>query len=149
MPTVLVALEAEFDVRGPGGTRTVAAGDFFKGLFTPDLAPDEILTEIRVPRTTGGWSYLKFHRRAQDWALVGVAAVRSNGSVHVALTNMAETPLRAVGVEEALGSGSDPATAAGRADEGASPPSDSFGSAEYRRELSKVLVRRAIEEALG
>ena len=149
MPTVLVALGAEFDVRGPGGTRTVAAGDFFKGLFTPDLAADEILTEIRVPRTTGGWSYLKFHRRAQDWALVGVAAVRSNGAVHVALTNMAETPLRAVGVEESLGAGSDPATAAGRADEGASPPSDSFGSAEYRRELSKVLVRRALEEALG
>ena len=150
LPTVLVALGAEMIVTAPGGaTRMVLAGDFFKGLFTPDLAANEILTEIRVPKTSGGWSYLKFHRRAQDWALVGVAAVRSNGGVHVALTNMAETPLRAAGVEEAIGGGADPATAAGRADEGASPPSDTFGSAEYRRELSKVLVRRALEEALG
>jgi carbon-monoxide dehydrogenase medium subunit len=151
MPTVLVALGAEMVVAGSGeATRRVAAGDFFKGLFTPDLAANEVLTEIRVPKTAGlGWSYIKFHRRAQDWALVGVAAVRANGGVHVALTNMADRPLRAAGVEEALGGGADPATAAARADEGASPPSDSFGSAEYRRELSKVLVRRAIEEAMG
>ena len=151
MPTVLVALGAEIVVTGAGGaTRTVAAGDFFKGLFTPDLAANELLTEVRVPKTAGkGWSYIKFHRRAQDWALVGVAAVQANGGVHVALTNMGDKPLRAAGVEEALGGGADPATAAARADEGASPPSDSFGSAEYRRELSKVLVRRAIEEAMG
>ena len=151
MPTVLVALGADLVATGPGrATRTVAAGDFFKGLFTPDLAPNEVLTEIRVPKTAGkGWSYIKFHRRAQDWALVGVAAVRANGGIHVALTNMSDTPLRAAGVEEALGGGADPATAAARADEGASPPSDTFGSAEYRRELAKVLVRRALEEAMG
>ncbi|MGH2595648.1 MAG: FAD binding domain-containing protein [Actinomycetota bacterium] len=151
MPTVLVALGAQIVVRGAGGaSRTVAAGDFFKGLFTPDLAENEVLTEVRVPVTSdAGWSYIKFHRRAQDWALVGVAAVRSNGAAHVALTNMSDTPLRAAGVEEALSGGADPATAAERADEGSSPPSDSFGSAEYRRELSKVLVRRALEEALA
>ena len=62
---------------------------------------------------------------------------------------MGETPLRAAGVEEALAGGADPASAAARADEGASPPSDAFGSAEYRRELAKVLVRRALEEAMG
>ena len=151
MPTVLVALGAQLVVRGAGGaSRSVDASDFFKGLFTPDLAANEVLTEVRVPVTRdAGWSYIKFHRRAQDWALVGVAAVRANGNVHVALTNMGETPLRAAGVEEALGGGADPATAAARADEGASPPSDSFGSAEYRRELSKVLVRRALEEAMA
>ena len=151
MPTVLVALGAQIVVRGEGGaTRTVAAGDFFKGLFTPDLAENEVLTEVRVPVTKdAGWSYIKFHRRAQDWALVGVAAVRSNGSAHVALTNMSDTPLSAAGVEEALSGGADPATAAARADEGSSPPSDSFGSAEYRRELSKVLVRRALEETMA
>ena len=73
MPTVLVALGAEMVVRGAGGaSRTVAAGDFFKGLFTPDLAANEVLTEVRVPATkAAGWSYIKFHRRAQDWALVG------------------------------------------------------------------------------
>jgi aerobic carbon-monoxide dehydrogenase medium subunit len=151
MPAVMVALGAEMVVRGAGdASRTVAAGDFFKGLFTSDLAVNEVLTEIRVPATrAAGWSYLKFNRRAQDWALVGVAAVQSNGGARVALTNMGQTPLRAAGVEEALNGGADPAAAAARADEGASPPSDPFGSAEYRRELSKVLVRRALEEALA
>lgn len=150
LPTVLVALGADLVIRGAGGaTRTVNARDFFQGLFTSDLAADEVLTEIRVPKTSGGWSYLKFHRRSQDWALVGVAAVRQNGSAAVALTNMGETPMRASGVEEALAGGADPAAAAQRAPEGTAPPSDAFGSADYRKELSKVLVRRALEEALA
>jgi len=151
LPAVLVALGAELVVRGGGGaSRTVAAGEFFKDLFTPDLAANEVLAEIRVPVTKDtGWSYIKFHRRALDWALVGVAVVRANGGAHVVLTNMGHTPIRAAGVEEALNGGADPATASARADEGTSPPSDAFGSAEYRRELSKVLVRRALEEALA
>ena len=149
MPTVLVALGAEMVVRGPGGVRNVAAGEFFKGLFEPDLATDEVLTEIRVPKTAGrGWSYLKFHRRAQDWALVGVAALAQNGSgPSIALTNMGDRPVRATGVEEALAGGSDPAAASQRAAEGTSPPTDAFASAGYRQELVKVLVRRALEEA--
>jgi aerobic carbon-monoxide dehydrogenase medium subunit len=149
MPTVLVALEAEMEVRGPGGVRNVGAGDFFKGLFEPDLAANEVLTEIRVPKTAGrGWSYLKFHRRAQDWALVGVAALAQNGAgPSVALTNMADRPLRAAGVEEALAGGADPGAASERAAEGTRPPTDAFASAEYRGELVKVLVRRALEEA--
>jgi carbon-monoxide dehydrogenase medium subunit len=151
MPAVLVALGAQMSIQGAGGaTRTVGAADFFQGLFTADLQANEVLTEVRVPATrSAGWSYIKFHRRAQDWALVGVAAVRQNGSAHVALTNMGQTPIRAAGVEEALNGGADPATAAARADEGVSPPSDAFGSAEYRRELAKVLVRRALEEAFA
>jgi carbon-monoxide dehydrogenase medium subunit len=151
MPTVLLALGAEMIVRGAGGaSRTVAAADFFKGLFEPDLAPIEVLTEVRVPKTSGGWSYVKFRRRANDWALVGVAAVTGrDGGAAVALTNMGERPLRASGVEEALAAGDDPATAARRAAEGTSPPSDVFGSAEYRRELTKVIVRRALEEAMS
>jgi carbon-monoxide dehydrogenase medium subunit len=150
MGTVLLALGGELVITGAGGaSRTVAAGDFFTGLFQSVLAPDEVLTEIRVPKATGGWSYLKFNRRAIDWAMVGVAAVQQNGSATVALTNMGETPLRASGVEEALAGGADPAAASARADEGTSPPSDAFGSAEYRKEVSKVLVRRALEEALA
>jgi aerobic carbon-monoxide dehydrogenase medium subunit len=148
--TVLLALGGELVITGAGGaSRTVAVGDFFTGLFQSVLAPDEVLTEIRVPKATGGWSYLKFNRRAIDWAMVGVAAVQQNGSATVALTNMGETPLRASGVEEALAGGADPAAASARADEGTSPPSDAFGSAEYRKEVSKVLVRRALEEALA
>jgi aerobic carbon-monoxide dehydrogenase medium subunit len=150
IPTVLLALDASIVVRGSGGERVVSADDFFKGFFEVDLTPQEMITEIRVPKLGGaGWSYQKFHHRAQDWAIVGVAAVRSNGAARVALTTMGETPLRARGVEEALSGGSDPAAAAARADEGTSPPSDPFGTAEYRKELAKVLTRRALEEALS
>jgi carbon-monoxide dehydrogenase medium subunit len=148
MPTVLVALAPRWSCGGRV-RRNVEAGDFFKGLFEPDLAIDEVLTEIRVPKTAErGWSYLKFHRRAQDWALVGVAALAQNGSgPSVALTNMADRPVRATGVEEELAGGADPAAASQRAAEGTSPPTDAFASAEYRQELVKVLVRRALEEA--
>ena len=152
LPSVLLALDAEMVVRGPeGNVRNVQAGDFFKGLFEPDLAANEVLTEIRVPKTAGrGWSYLKFHRRAQDWALVGVAALASNGAgPAVALTNMADRPLRATGVEEELAGGADPSRAAERAGEGTRPPSDAFASAEYRQELAKVLVRRALEQTMS
>jgi aerobic carbon-monoxide dehydrogenase medium subunit len=151
MPAVLLALGAEMVVHGANGaSRTVKAADFFRGLFEPELASNEVLTEIRVPRTAGrGWSYVKFHRRAQDWALVGVAALAANGAPSaVTLTNMADRPIHASGVEEELAGGADPARAAERAAENTSPPSDTFASAEYRHELVKVLVRRALEEAL-
>jgi aerobic carbon-monoxide dehydrogenase medium subunit len=150
MPTVLLALDAEIVIRGPEGDRTAAATDFFKGLFEVDLSPQEMITEIRVPKMAGaGWSYQKFHHRAQDWAVVGVAAVASNGTARIALTNMGETPLRARAVEAALSAGSDPAAAAEEADRDTSPPSDPFGSAEYRKALAKVLVRRGLKEALS
>ena len=148
MPTVLLALDAELVVRGPGGERTVPAADFFQSLFQTALGEQDVLTEIRVPKLEGaGWAYEKFSRRAQDWATVGVAAVRQNGSARVALTNMGSTPVRANAVEEAIASGSDAAAAAERAAEGTSPPSDTQGSAEYRKHLAAVLVRRALEEA--
>ena len=148
LPTALLALDADLVVQGPGGTRTVAARDFWKGIFESDLGPQDLLTEIRVPKLGGaGWSYQKFHPRAQDWAIVGVAAVASNGGVKVALTNMGEKPVRASAVEQALASGSDPAAAAEQALEGTSPPNDALASSEYRQHLAKVLVRRAIEAA--
>jgi carbon-monoxide dehydrogenase medium subunit len=152
LPSVMLALDAELVVRGPGGDRTVAAGDFFKGTFETDLSPQDVLTEIRVPKTDGaGWSYVKFAHRAQDWATVGVAVVGGHGSsrASVALTSMGETPLRARGVEEALAAGDDPAAAAERADEGTHPVTDPLASAEYRRAMVKVLTKRALEEALS
>jgi carbon-monoxide dehydrogenase medium subunit len=149
LPTVLLALDAELVVRGPEGERIVAAADFFKGLFTTALGQQDVLTEIRVPKLAGaGWAYEKFTRRAQDWATVGVAAVRQNGTARVALTNMSSTPVRASGVEEAIAAGADAATAAARAAEGTNPPSDTHGSAEYRSHLATVLVRRALEGAV-
>ncbi|HJU02542.1 MAG TPA: xanthine dehydrogenase family protein subunit M [Actinomycetes bacterium] len=148
LPAVLLALDAELVVQGPGGTRTVPARDFWKGIFESDLGPQDLLTEIRVPKLGGaGWSYQKFHPRAQDWAIVGVAAVAGNGGVKVALTNMGEKPLRATAVEQALASGSDPAAASEQALEGTSPPNDALASSEYRSHLAKVLTRRAIEGA--
>ncbi|HEV2894589.1 MAG TPA: xanthine dehydrogenase family protein subunit M [Actinomycetota bacterium] len=148
LPAVLLALDAELVVHGPGGDRTVPARDFWKGIFESDLGPQDLLTEIRVPKLAGaGWNYQKFHPRAQDWAVVGVAAVASNGGVNLALTNMGETPLRAGAVEQALSSGGDPAAAAEQALEGTNPPNDALASSEYRQHLAKVLVRRAIEGA--
>jgi carbon-monoxide dehydrogenase medium subunit len=148
LPTVLLALDADLVVQGPGGTRTVPAREFWKGIFESALGPQDMLTEIRVPKLGGaGWNYQKFHPRAQDWAIVGVAAVASNGGARVALTNMGETPLRATAVEQALASGADPAAAASHALEGTSPPNDALASAEYRSHLAKVLTRRAIEGA--
>ena len=158
LPTVLLALDAEFAVRGQGGEKTVPAAEFFRGLFETALGPQDILTEIRVPKLGAwkGWSYQKFNRRAQDWATVGVAAVlrRDNGTIEeaaVALTNMGLTPLRAKAVEEALAGSSadDAAAAAEKADDGTSPPSDTNASADYRRQLARVLTRRALEEALS
>src|SRR3712207_3414291 len=147
-----------FRSKGTNGERTVAAGDFFKDYLQTDLAPDEVLTEIRVPRLgpDTGWSYKKFNRRAQDWAVVGVAAVveRSNGAIssaRIGLTNMGSTPMRATAAEGAL-SGADAgsiAEATQNADEGTSPASDIAGSSEYRRHLARVLTRRAVEEALS
>jgi carbon-monoxide dehydrogenase medium subunit len=148
LPTVLLALDAELVVQGPGGTRTVPAAEFWKGIFESDLGPQDMLTEIRVPKLGGaGWNYQKFHPRAQDWAIVGVAAVADNGGVRVALTNMGETPVRASAVEQALASGSDPAAAAEQALEGTNPPNDALASSEFRSHLAKVLTRRAIEGA--
>jgi aerobic carbon-monoxide dehydrogenase medium subunit len=158
LPSALLGLEGTFVIKGPGGERTVAAGDFFEDYLQTALAPDEVLTEIRVPKLgpNTGWSYKKFNRRAQDWAVVGVAAVveMSNGSIssaRIGLTNMGSTPLRATATEGAL-SGADTssvAEAASSAAEGTSPASDIAASAEYRRHLARVLTRRAVEEALG
>jgi len=137
-------------VRGPEGERRLPVAESFGGFLTTALSPQEVLTEIRVPATgDAGWSYQKHTRRAQDWATVGVAAVRANGGARVALTNMGATALRASGVEEALSAGSDPAAAAERAAEGTSPPSDHNASAEFRQHLARVLTRRALEQALA
>jgi aerobic carbon-monoxide dehydrogenase medium subunit len=158
LPSALLALEGTFVVKGSSGERTVAAGDFFQDYLQTDLAPDEVLTEIRVPKlgSNTGWSYKKFNRRAQDWAVVGAAAVveKSNGTIssaRIGLTNMGSTPLRATAAEGAL-SGADAssvAEATSNADEGTSPASDIAASAEYRRHLARVLSRRAVEEALS
>jgi carbon-monoxide dehydrogenase medium subunit len=149
LPALLLALDAAFVVRGPAGERTVSATEFFRGFLETVLEPDELLTEIRVPKTPGaGFSYQKFQRRAQDWAIVGAMAVR-NGGTRIALVNMGGTPLRAVAVEEALTSGASIEEAAERAADGTDPPGDINATPEYREHLARVLVRRALDAASG
>jgi len=143
--TILLTLDAELVARGPGGERTIPAAAFFTGPFETALAPQELLTEIRVPAVESG-TYLKLARRSADWATVGVAAARVDGRVQVGLTSMGPTPLRATGVEEALAGGASPADAAARAGEGTDPPADISASGEYRAHLAQVLVRRALEQ---
>ena len=150
LPTVILALDGELVARGPAGDRTIAAAEFFTGVFQTALAPDEMLVEIRVPKLgSAGWSYTKMNRRAQDWATVAVAAVtRPNGApTTIALTNMGATPLRASGSEDALAGGSSIEDAAALAAEGTEPSSDHAASAEFRRHLARVLTKRALDEA--
>ena len=146
LPAVLLALDATLVAQGPNGERTIPVGDFFQGFLETALAPDELLTEIRVPKATGGWNYQKFNRRAQDWAIVG-AVVVNNGSTRVSLVNMGSTPLRASAVEAALVGGASIEDAAQAAAEGTEPPADLNASPEYREHLARVLVRRALEAA--
>ncbi len=148
LPATTLALGATYVAQGPNGTREIAAADFYQGFLESALEPDEMLTEIRVPKMGGaGWSFQKFNRRAQDWAIVGVAAWRSNGSSGVALVNMGSTPILASAVSTALFGGASVADAAQLAADDAEPQADLNASTEYRTHLAKVLVRRALEEA--
>jgi carbon-monoxide dehydrogenase medium subunit len=146
LPAALLALDATFVAQGPGGTREIAATEFFHGFLETALSPDELLTEIRVPKAgSDGYAFEKFNRRAQDFATVGVVAARTNGATRVGLINMGSTPLRATAVEQALAQGASPADAAALAAEGTEPTADLNASVEYREHLARVLVRRALE----
>jgi carbon-monoxide dehydrogenase medium subunit len=150
LPAAVLALGATLVISGPGGTREVPAGDFFVGFLETAIAPDELLTEIRLPKMGGAaWSYQKFNQRAQDWAIVGVAAVGAQAGGGIALVNMAATPVRASAVEQAIASGAIAANAANVASTGLDPPADLNASSEFRRHLATVLVRRALEDIEG
>jgi carbon-monoxide dehydrogenase medium subunit len=148
LPATTLALGATYVAQGPNGTREIPAGEFFHGFLQTALEPDEMLTEIRVPKMNGaGWSFQKFNRRAQDWAIVGVAAWRRNGDSGVALVNMGSVPILASSVSSALAGGASIADAAEQAAAEAEPQSDLNATPEYRVHLAKVLVRRALEQA--
>jgi aerobic carbon-monoxide dehydrogenase medium subunit len=156
MPAVVLALGADLVAHGKDGERVIPATEFFTGVFETALQPDEVLVEVRVPKlgASTGWAYAKAHRRAQDWATVGVVALvhRDNGNVagaSIGLVNMGGTPLRAKAAEDALAGGASVADAAAAVTEGAEPPSDLSGSSEYRAHLARVMARRALEQAMG
>jgi aerobic carbon-monoxide dehydrogenase medium subunit len=144
LPAVVLALGGTIVAKGPQGERAIAADDFFVDFLETALAPDEVITEVRVPKTNGaGWAFEKFNRRAQDWAIVGVAAIGGDNP-GVALVNMGSKPLRAATVEEALRAGASPEDAAAHAADGTEPTADLNASVEYRQHLARVLVRRAL-----
>lgn len=159
LPTVLLVMDGSVTARGPNGERQIAASDLFQDYLTTALADDEVITDVRVPSAEGyGSAYLKFTRRAEDWAMVGVAAlvrVESGtfSDVRVGLTHMGTTPLRARQVEQALiGQPVDAGrirAAAEAAAEGTDPPGDLNATPDYKRHLARVLVRRALEQAAG
>jgi len=160
LPAVVLALGATLIARGTGGQREIAAGDFFVDYLTTALEPGEILTGVRVPKLGSDWGYRyeKFHRTAQAWAIVGVAALarRSNGHVaeaRVGLTNMGSVPVRASAVEAAA-AGAEATrnalnAAAASAADGTEPPADLHGAPDYRRHLARVLTGRALAAAAG
>ncbi|MGD0685094.1 MAG: xanthine dehydrogenase family protein subunit M [Streptosporangiaceae bacterium] len=160
LPAVILALDATLTVRGPGGEREIGAADFFVDYLTTALRPGEILTAITIPKLGDGWGYRyeKFHRTAQSWATVGVAALarRSNGTVaeaRIGLTNMGSVPVRAAAAESAAAGA--PASrdalrsAAAHAADGTEPPGDLHGAPDYRRHLARVLTGRALAAAAG
>jgi len=160
LPAVVLALDATLVARGPGGERQIAAADFFVDYLTTSLGAGEILTGVRVPKLGGGWGYRyeKFHRTAQAWAIVGVAAVARREDGHVAearigLTNMGSVPVRARAAEAAAAGAQASrealSAAAASAADGTTPPSDLHGAADYRRHLARVLTGRALARAAG
>ncbi len=148
LPAAVLALGGAVVLRGPRGERRVPITDFFTGVFSTAAEPDELIVEVRVPRAgsaSSGWAYEKFTRRANDWAIVGVAVVDGR----VGLVNMGSTPLRATATEAALAAGASIADAAALADQGTEPPTDLAGTPAYRRHLARVLTRRALTSAAG
>ena len=146
LPAAVLALGGSLVAEGPNGQREIGVADFFTGYFESALSDDEMLTEVRVPKAPGAsWSYQKFNRRAEDWAIVGVAAVEVEGAAQIALVNMGSTPLRAEAVEAALAGGASAAEAAEAAADGTDAPTDLNASPEYRDHLARVLTKRALE----
>jgi carbon-monoxide dehydrogenase medium subunit len=157
-PATMLAIGAEVVATGPKGSRTIPIRQFFTAVFTTALEPDEVLTEIRIPAPPpgSGGAYLKLERKVGDFATAGAAAflVIAGGAIEVAglgLTNLGPTPIKATDAEQFLkGKKPDAATFAetSRRAAGASSPSvDRRGSVEYKREMARVLMQRALEKA--
>ena len=155
-PAILLALDAEIHIKGKGGWRAVKAGDFFQGLFTVDLQPEEIIAGVQVKPQKAA-AYAKLHQRASHFAIVGVAASLevSGGKIsaaRVGLTGAATHAMRLANVEAALAgkalSDDTIAAAAAVAGDGIDGlNADIHASADYRRAMIKVFTSRALKAA--
>ncbi len=158
-PAVMLAYGAEIIALGPNGTRSIPIDDFFIDLFENSLAENEILTEIRIPKpaaNTGG-AYIKIERKVGDYAISAVAVqLTMDGDVckdvRIGLTNVSPVPMRATNAEQALIGQQltdDVLEAAGQAAAAECDPSpDLRGTVEYKRDITRVLTKRAIRKAL-
>ena len=126
---------------------THAAGRFFRDVFTTALSPDEIVVEVRFPVADGPHAYVKFRRRLYDWAIAGVAVQRMADGWRVGYVNLGATARRGLAVERALAGGASAAAAAAVSSSDIEPRADIRGSAEFKRHLTAVLTRRALEQA--
>src|SRR5437764_361509 len=156
-PATMLALRAVVVAQGPNGDRAIPIDGFFTGLFATALAPDEILTEIRIPTppNRSGGAYVKLERKVGDYATAAAAAqvtLDAAGDfvqVGLALTNAGPVPVRSTAAEDFLvgkrAADTNIAEAARRAAEAASPTADRRGSVEYKREMARVLAARAEE----
>jgi carbon-monoxide dehydrogenase medium subunit len=151
-------LDAEVVAAGPEGERVIPASDFFQGFFMTALQPDEMVVEVRFPKPAPHASLQEFARRAGDFGIVAAAVavdLRSGEcrSARVVLGGVADVPLRIPEAERVLEGAAASQEAFEEAGQAAAkeidPPSDVHGSADYRRDLSAVLIRRALTEAVG
>ena len=157
-PAMLLAVDAQIQLQGPGGTRAVAAQDFFQDLFTVDLRADEIITAVRFAPVRAA-AYAKLYQRASRFAIVGVAAALEVadgviGSARIGLTGALSSAVRLPYVEEALVGQAPTAETASNAAKGAGTSlsdvnGDLHASEEYRRAMVSVFTKRAIEGALA
>lgn len=158
LPAAVLALDAELVTVGPAGTHTIATGDFLRGPFSTALAPDELLTEVRVPRQQGGYAFVEFARTHGNFAIVAVAAVVELDGERIrraalALTGVAPTAIRATGAEDVLTGAAPDATSINAAAEaavaGVHPVDDLHASAATRSALATTYVRRALRLAIS
>ena len=158
-PATMLAYGAEIVVHGPKGARTIPVDEFFTGLFETSMASNEILTEIRIPEPGpgSGGAYLKFERKVGDYAISAAAVqLTMNGdtctNIRIGLTNVSPTPMRATAAEEVLTGKAvteELIEAAGQAaGEQSDPSPDLRGSVEYKRDLTRVMTKRAVRKAM-
>jgi carbon-monoxide dehydrogenase medium subunit len=145
LPAVVVALDGEVVLRSRAGERIVAASDFFLGPYTTARTREELVTEVRLAAAPARSAFREVARRHGDFALVGAYAALVDGRARVALCGASPAPVRAGRVEQALAQGASVADAARLAAEEVEPWDDVHGTADYRRALATVVVRRALE----
>ncbi len=140
-PATVLACEAQIVVAGKNGSRTIAATDFFQGMYSTALEEGEMITAVRFPKIATG-NYQKFAQSASRFAVVGVATVKVDNGIRVGITGVADSPYRAMAVEQAYDGSS---AAAEHAVDGVEVMADHFADAEYRAHLAKVLTKRGLE----